>query len=220
MTAPRNWLLLQLADGTFPSGGFAHSAGLEAATVLGGVAVSSAGLASFLESSLRQAGRASLPFVRAATVDPGRLAELDEAFDATLPLSGPNRSSRAQGRALASAGSRIWEALLPIAEHTRRGPGHHAPVFGAVFGTLGMGPDDTLAAYLHSSARSILSAAVRLGLLGPLEAQRLQAERAPLLDTILEGARSLEPAQAAQTAPLLEIYAALHERLDGRMFQS
>ncbi len=220
MTAPKNWLLLQLADGTFPSGGFAHSAGLEAATVLGGVATSSAGLASFLESSLRQAGRASLPFVRAATVEPDRLEELDEAFDATLPLSGPNRSSRAQGRALASAGSRIWEALVPIGEHTRRGPGHHAPVFGAVFGTLGMGPDDTLAAYLHGAARSILSAAVRLGLLGPLEAQRLHAERAPLLDAILEGARSLEPAHAAQTAPLLEIYGALHERLDGRMFQS
>lgn len=220
MTAAKNWLLLQLADGTFPSGGFAHSSGLEAAAVLGGLPASSGSFAAFLDASLRQVGRASLPFVRAAAAAPSRLADLDGAFDATLPLSGPNRSSRTQGRALASAASRIWEVLVPIADHARRGPGHHAPVFGAVFGTLGVGAEDTLTAYLHGAARGILSAAVRLGLVGPLEAQRLHAERAPLLDTILDSARPLEPAHAAQTAPLLEIYAALHERLDGRMFQS
>ncbi len=219
-TSTRNWLLLQLADGTFPSGGFAHSAGLEAATVLGGLGASSDGPARFLDASLRQVGRAALPFVRAASIEPGRLVELDEAFDATLSLAGPNRSSRTQGRALASAASRIWEGLVPIAEHTRRGPGHHAPVFGAIFGSLGVGPEDALAAYLHGAARGILSAAVRLGLLGPLEAQRLHAERAPLLDTLLDSARQLEPGHAAQTAPLLELYAALHDRLDGRMFQS
>ncbi len=218
--APKTWLLLQLADGTFPSGGFAHSAGLEAASVLGGLAEASDPTASFLEASLRQVGRASLPFVRAAAADPTRLAELDESFDATLPLSGPNRSSRAQGRALASSTSRIWDVLAPIAEHARIGPGHHAPMFGAIFGTLGIAPEETLTAYLHGAARGILSAAVRLGLLGPLEAQRLHAERAALLDAILDSARPLEPVQAAQTAPLLEIYAALHERLDGRMFQS
>jgi len=220
MNAPKNWLLLQLADGTFPSGGFAHSAGLEAATVLGALEGAEDPTATFLEASLRQVGRASLPFVRAAARDPARLSELDEAFDAALPLAGPNRSSRAQGRALASAASRVWEAIVPIGEHARRGPGHHAPVFGAIFGTLGLSVEETLTAYLHGAARGILSAAVRLGLVGPLEAQRLHAERALLLDTILDGARLLEPAQAAQTAPLLEIHAALHERLDGRMFQS
>jgi len=216
----RNWLLLQLADGTFPSGGFAHSGGLEAITVLGGLTPSTSATVDFLDATLRQIGRASLPFVRAAAAEPGRLLELDDAFDATLPLSGPNRSSRAQGRALASAASRIWEMLVPIAEHARGGPGHHAPVFGAVFGTLGVGAEDTLAAYLHGAARGVLSAAVRLGLLGPLEAQRLHAARGPLLDALLDAARHIEPGQAAQTAPLLEIYAALHERLDGRMFQS
>ena len=222
MTVSNRWLLLQLADGTFPSGGFAHSAGLEAATVLGALdAIRDEGaVARFLDASLRQAGRAALPFVRAAAAAPSRLEELDEAFDAMVPMLAPNRASRAQGRALASAASRVWEALARIAEHARGGPAHHAPIFGAVFGALGVGGDETLEAYLHGATRGILSAAVRLGLLGPLEAQRLHASRASLLGEVLERARRIEPEVAAQTAPVIEIFAALHERLDGRMFQS
>lgn len=218
MSTPRQWLLLQLADGTFPSGGFAHSGGLEAATVLGGL--DAGGVSRFLETSLRQLGRAALPFARRTAMEPASLAVVDEAYDATLPLLAPNRASRTQGRALASAAGRVWSSLEPIAEHARRGPAHHAPIFGAIFGSLGLEPDETLAAYLHGAARGILSAGVRLGLLGPLEAQRLHAERAATLDEILDSARSLEIEQSAQTAPLIEIYAALHDRLDGRMFQS
>jgi urease accessory protein len=212
--------LLQLADGTFPSGGFAHSAGLEATMVLGGLSPSGDPTARFLDASLQQIGRTALPFVRACSIDPARLPELDEACDATIPMLTPNRSSRAQGRALASAAARTWTTLAPIAEHARSGVAHHAPIFGSIFGVLGIAPDDTVAAYLHGATRGILSAAVRLGLLGPLEAQRLHAERAPLLDSIADAARRLEPEDAAQTAPLLEIFASLHDRLDGRMFQS
>ncbi|MBX3208781.1 MAG: urease accessory protein UreF [Labilithrix sp.] len=216
--APDRWLVLQLADGTFPSGGFAHSAGLEAATVLG--AFDGAGIEAFLDASLRQIGRASLPFVRAAADEPARLAALDDAYDATLPMVAPNRASRAQGRALASAAARVWDRVGGVAEHARLGPAHHAPVFGAVFGALGVSQDDALAAYLHGAARGILSAGVRLGLIGPLEAQRLHAARAPLFGELVEAAHGLRPEDAAQTAPLIEIFAALHERLDGRMFQS
>ncbi|MBX3264989.1 MAG: urease accessory protein UreF [Labilithrix sp.] len=233
-TPPRatdRWLLLQLADGTFPSGGFAHSAGLEAALVLGafdnaerregaGSDGAAEALERFVDASLCQLGRAALPFVRAAALEPSRLAELDDAFDCTSTMIGPNRASRSQGRALASAASRVWGRVAPVVEHARRGPAHHPPVFGAVFGLLGVGVDDALAAYLHGALRGILSAGVRLGLAGPLEAQRLHAAAAPRLDAIVDGSRALQPEDAAQTAPLLEIFAALHERLDGRMFQS
>jgi urease accessory protein len=224
MTVSSHWLLLQLADASFPSGGFAHSGGLEAAMVLGSLDARdpTSAVSGFLDASLRQAGRAALPFVRAAALDPGRLEELDDAYDATLPLQATNRASRAQGRALASAASRVWEAaesaLAPTAQPGR--PSHHAPVFGAIFGVLGVPSDETLATYLHNAARGLLSASVRLGLLGPLEAQRLLASRAPLLDTVLGRGKGARPQDAAQTAPRIELYSALHDRLDGRMFQS
>lgn len=198
------WLLLQLADGTFPSGGFAHSNGLEAASVLGDV-----DLEAFLDAALRQAGRAALPFTRMARAD---LAGADDACDAMMLFRAPNHASRAQGRALASAALRIWPGLEALRSYA--GPMHHAAIFGALYGELGIDEAETFEAYLHGLTRSILSAAVRLGIVGPLEAQQLHAARAELLE-------SIEVAdEPAQTAPLLELYAALHERLDGRMFQS
>lgn len=220
----RLWLVLQLADGTFPSGGFAHSGGLEAWSVLGADAgaMTADNLVRFLEQSLRQLGSAALPFVRRAAEAPAELASLDDACDATMPLLAPNHASRAQGRALASAASRVFDAAADVGAYARTGPAHHAPVFGAVFGALGVDVEDALAAYLHGAARGILSAAVRLGLVGPLEAQRIHAERANLLGELRGGARGGAAAidGAAQTAPLFEVFAALHGRLDGRMFQS
>jgi urease accessory protein len=212
------WLLLQLADGSFPSGAFAHSSGLEAATVLGAVDASPEGLARFLDASLRQSGHAQLPFVRLAAERIEELEAADVALDAMLSLRGPNLASRAQGRALANAAAETWDVTAPVAAHARRAPAHHAVVFGAVFGLLGVSVEETLAAYLHGAARGILSAAVRLGLVGPLEAQRILASLSPLLERILRERPAVD--DAAMTAPLLEIYGALHDRLDGRMFQS
>jgi urease accessory protein len=216
MTTP--WLWLQLADGAFPAGGFAHSMGLEAALHLGGLA----DVEAFLDQTLHQVGRASLPFVGAACAEPGRLAELDAACDATLLGHVGNRASRAQGRAFALAASRVFDApaVQLACDEARRGLSHHAVVFGAVLGALGVPRREAQTAFVHAAVRSVVSAAVRLGALGPLEAQRLQASRAATCEAVLLSCTDLPALEAAQTAPLLELFGALHDRLDGRLFQS
>lgn len=200
------FLLLQLADGSFPSGGFAHSAGLEASMQLGGVS----SVDDFFDDAIVAVRETTLPFVRAACTEPDRLAELDERFDSTLPLDVPNRASRAQGRSLISAARRIFDLEVP--------PAHHAPAFGAIFGLLGMNADETASAYVHGAMRGVLSAAVRLNLVGPLEAQRLLASRAGAMRAAVASTRSID--DVAQTAPLVELWGALHDHLDARLFQS
>lgn len=217
--APSLWLLLQLADGAFPSGGFAHSGGVEAAVAIG----RAADVESLLDASLWQAGRSALPFVGAAARAPERLGELDLRFDATVSSHVANRASRALGRALVSAASRAFGGdarVARLSDVARAGPSHHAPVLGALFGALRLSPRDAQVAFLHGAARQVLSSAVRLGLLGPLEAQSVQAERAALLERVLVTCADLPIEDAAQASPILELWGALHDRLDARMFQS
>ncbi|MFO0757529.1 MAG: urease accessory UreF family protein [Byssovorax sp.] len=217
------WLLLQLADSAFPSGGFAHSAGLEAAAQLGEVR-GPGEVRSFVEQSLWQAGFGALPFVRAACLAPDALAAHDALCHAFLSNHVANRASRAQGRAFLATAAQVFPRepikALDQAVRARSIHGHHAPIFGAVSAALGLSVDDAERLHLHLALRGVSSAAVRLGLLGPQEAQRIQHELAPLLDRVLARCGALGLDEVAQTSPHLDLLGSLHDRLYARLFSS
>src|SRR5689334_12048044 len=100
-------MVLQVADSAFPSGGFAHSWGLEAAWQTGEVPDVDA-LRAFLHDAIVQAGHGGLPLMTAVHRAPGRLRELDALCDAFLTTTVANRASRVQGRAVLSTCGRIW----------------------------------------------------------------------------------------------------------------
>ena len=215
------WLALQLADATFPSGGFAHSGGLEAALHAGAFTAEGA-FPRWLGDALWQAGHTALPFVAAAHDAPGRLGELDAAHDAALRNPVLNAASRSQGRAHLDACLRSLggHELAALRERARGGPQHLAPAFGASLAVLGLERDATLRLYLHGVARGLLSAAVRLSLVGPAEAQRLHADAAPTLTAVLGRCGRLDPAAQTQVAPLHDLLAGTHDLLDARSFAS
>jgi len=209
-----DWLLWQLADSAFPTGGFSHSGGLEAAWQQGEVR-DSAELASFLETSLQQLGRGSLPFMAAAHREPAKLAEVDQLCNAFTTNHVASRASRLQGRAFLSSVQRIFKTppLQPPFGHT-------APVFGAVTRLLEINQQPASQLFFFNHLRGLLAGSVRLGIVGPMEAQTLQHRLSPRAQEILADCASLSLDDIAQTAPLLDLWQGAQERLYSRLFQS
>jgi urease accessory protein len=66
----------------------------------------------------------------------------------------------------------------------------------------------------------VLAAAVRLGIVGSYDAQRLQHEVTPAMLAISDRSAALDENDLAQTAPLHDLLQAAHDRLYSRLFQS
>ncbi len=189
-----NWRLLQLADSAFPAGAFAHSGGLEA--LYQAKRVDGATLLMRLRELVFNAARSMLPFVERPD---------DAACDTFLVNHVANRASRAQGGAFgiaAEAALGVPRPELPF--------GHLAVVMGL------MVAEHARELYVFGTARGALSAAVRLGIVGPLEAQRLFTALHPTLEAALTEA-SAEP---RSTSPVLELLQQQHDSLYSRLFQS
>jgi urease accessory protein len=215
-----DWLLWQLADSAFPTGGFAHSSGLEAAMQHGEVR-NGADFEHFAAASLRQAGRSSLPFALAAYDHPDRLMELDLHFHAYTSNHVANRASRLQGKAFLNSTGRIFKLPgLDCRSWSELPHGHFAPAFGAVTRRLGVNRDASARLFLFQQLRGVVSAAVRLGIVGPMEAQSIQHRLSASAEDIAANGGALEPLDAAQTAPLAEIWQSAQDRLYSRLFQS
>jgi urease accessory protein len=249
------WLLWQLADSAFPTGGFAHSGGLEAAWQLGEIR-GRADLLAFIEAGLQQVGHASLPIVMAAFDEPENLPEFDQLCEAFTSNHVANRASRAQGRAFLSAVERVFN---PNAEMQSGGKGdppvpsgdsppdtghwtvppigmaaatpkrvfnpvlcsaHFAPVFGATLRRLKVPRETTARMFFFHYLRGVLAAAVRLNIVGPMEAQKLQRKLSPTAEAIMQACDRLTLDQIAQTSPLLELWQGAQDRLYSRLFQS
>lgn len=209
------WLVWQLCDSAFPTGGFAHSAGLEAAWQHGEVPGSEA-LAVYLDCSLEQAGRGALPVVLAAHRSPDRWAEINQHYDVFLNNHVANRASRVQGRALLFAAGRIFA----LATGDGAGPVHWPAALGRVCRELGLATEVTARLFLHGHVRGLLAAAVRLNIVGPMVAQRLQFLLTARAEQVRRDCSALTLADLTNTAPLLDLWQGAQDRLYSRLFQS
>ena len=216
-----HWLVWQLADSAFPTGLFAHSWGLESAWQQGEIPDGDA-LRRFVGDAVLQTAHAAMPLVNEAYASPDRLESLDAIADAFLTNPVANRASRIQGRTLIATAARVWPTpeLTNLDARARRSLSHVAPVTGATFRLLGVPVDTGQHLMLFGAARGVLSAAVRLGIVGSYEAQRLQHACAPMLDEAARQCAGLSLDDLAQPAPVLDLLQAAHDRLYSRLFQS
>jgi urease accessory protein len=221
------WLIWQLVDSAFPSGGFAHSGGLEAA-FQADLVRDAPRLAQFIEAQLSTAAHGAAPFMLAAhRASASEWSAVDEACDAFLTNHVTNRASRAQGTAFIGAAAKIFgeQRLIELREYLRSGKryGHFAPVFGVAMAAMGMDEPRACRLLMFFTVRAAVSSAVRLGIVGPLEGQSIQRHAAPAAERWADAAERIGEHgsdAAAQVAPMLELLAASHDRLYSRLFQS
>ncbi|XP_027330990.1 urease accessory protein F isoform X2 [Abrus precatorius] len=221
------WSQWQLLDSLLPTGGFAHSFGLESA-VQSHLVSDSNDLKTFVIHVLENTGSLLLPFVFSASMVPNLETwhKLDKILDATLTNEVGRKASMSQGSALMRVASAVFSESpsLKTMRDASLGLGtvyfHHAPVFGLVCGALGFDSTSSQRAYMFITMRDVISAATRLNLIGPLGAALLQHQIAPIAEVILEKWKNHAVEEACQTMPLLDTVQGCHGYLFSRLFSS
>jgi urease accessory protein len=215
--------LLAWASPAFPTGGFSYSHGLEAAAADGAV---------YDRESLRQwiaavvakgSGRVDADILRdawcagsAGAAD--ALAEANRrgcAYRASAELA---LESSQQGAAFVAAYEAAWDQAEGLGRSEQKIC--HAAAFGAAAARAAIALSDVLTGYLHNLAANLMSAGLRLGIIGQNDGQRILAALEPVIAAAVAAsmARGVEAFGAATFAADLASMA--HETQYSRLFRS
>ena len=217
---------LQQADTAFPSGSFAFSNGLEG-LIADNPAFDEAALARTIAAALRfrWAGTDRVALILAHRAGPAieRLAAIDAAVEAAS-LSEPMRvGSRRNGASLLASHARLGTpgaASLRAAVRAGALIGHLPTVQGALWPGLGLDERTAASVSGYLFASGLTSAAVRLGAIGAIEAQRTLGGALPIIAELLEEPVP-EPTGAVELTgftPLIEIAAMRQAQAELRLF--
>lgn len=229
MDSPALLSLLHFTDTAFPTGGYAHSFGLEH-YCQAGIVRDADGVKRFLLAQIEgsagpcdaTAAVAALRATRAGDADGCR--RLDETVEAMKPAREFREGSRQMGRqtlrvaAALTGDSRLATYLEEVNEG--RAPGHHAVAFGMTAGVLGWSAEDTATAFLYSTTALLVGAALRLLPIGQTDGQRLLWGLHPVIARVAREAAHRDTAEIWSFAPGLDVQGMLHERLEMRLFRS
>ncbi|MCU0793937.1 MAG: urease accessory protein UreF [Opitutaceae bacterium] len=227
------WLvgLLQAGDSFYPTGGYAHSFGLEGLVELGVVRDRETLSTFFRLSVLPTLRNAELPLAAHAyaALDPvapdwPRVAELCSLAHALKSPRELRAATEKIGRQRAELAARLHAHPLAIEFLARSSAGawpHAAAVSAALEGrTLGAPRDAVLAGICYSTLSATLSAAMKLLRIGQNAGQTVLTEALAQTPDIIAAASAIPLAEIGWFNPWLDIASARHETADARMFIS
>lgn len=212
-----------LADARLPSGGHAHSAGVEPAVTAG---VAPADLPAFLH------GRATTTtLVEAGTAVAARHARLTggdlDAVETAWAARTPSRAQRDAARVLARGYLRVGATLLPGDEviagwRQRTTPPPRPCVLGVIAAGLDVPALELARLVVYEDMQAAAAAVLKLEPRDPLELVSLVAELCAAVEHRLgEIAAIADPADIpALTAPQSEAWAEAHARSTRRLFRA
>jgi urease accessory protein len=219
MSTPHAAALL-LADGRLPTGGHAHSGGIEAAVAAGAVRTMQE-LREFCRGRLHTTGTTAAGLA-AAAADGADLAYLDAEADARCPSPALRATSRRLGRQMIRTARHLWwSERLAAAADIPHGP-HHAVALGCVAAAAGLGPREAALLAAVDSITVPAAAALRLLGLDPFQVYGAVAELTGEADAVADHATALVAAGTlpSRSAPLLDVYAEQHTTMEVHLFAS
>ena len=221
------WLaaLLQNCDSLFPTGAYAHSAGLEEMVRLAMV-TDEGTLSAFLEKHVSPAlGNLELPYVHAShragqAGDLILLREIAEEIGAWKLCRESREASLQMGRGRLAAARKIFPhpQLEVLGESSV--PPHLIVVYGWEMAALEIPAPVALSGFYYQAMAGFCSASLKLIRIGPEGAQRALARALERSHEIVENALTIPRDDAGWFGPLLEIAAMRHERAEERLFIS
>lgn len=203
----------------FPVGGFAYSGGLEAAVREGHVG-DAIDLREWLQSAIDHGQFHNDAVLLAEAWNAhGDVARLSEVVDLARALAGSAErylEITAQGDAFIEA-ARPWSpGISKILDQETP----YAVTVGAVAAANQVGLYDTLTAWLHALTSQLVSAAIRLSVLGQREAMALLAGLEPVILAAAGRARKSTLDDLGSATVIADIMSARHEQLHSRLFRS
>lgn len=218
--------LLQLAGGTFPTGGFSQSWGLEN-YVSRGVVKDEQTFTDFLKTYLdTQIASCECP-LSVAAMRCGKknewknLAEIEQLSVASKLTRESREGAVRMGKALMRIACNILDdkEMNDFYMNFKKGL-TYSTAYGLVSARLNMMEEEALGAYVFSSVNGLVQSGIKLVPLGNTVAQKILLEAAPLMKDAVDKGLSLDVTEISYFSPGLDLGGIWHETQTVRLYMS
>ena len=218
---------MQLADSFFPSGSFTLSHGLEYLVQTKQIKEATE-LKTFLQILLHNK-IASCDLVALIDAYGGSkrnnikiILNADRQLFSQLLIAKNRQTMQKSGRALLTVAREIWQNKQLEELQLRLEANHffclHPIVFAVVAQIAGIDEQNTVLAFLHNLMTSLIGAAIRLGIIGHIEGQKMLISLASDLLQAYSQAKSLDLEQMWSCTPTIDLAQMQHQQLRTRLF--